>query len=68
MMGLDLVEKEALMICQTQKGLKGSQNLKPMVTLIVQSQVSRNVLRSLVIEGIKYSVSQWIEMNYYIFS
>jgi predicted transcriptional regulator len=30
MMGLDLVEKEALMMYHTQKGLKGSQNLCPM--------------------------------------
>uniref|UniRef100_A0A2N9I9B4 Uncharacterized protein n=1 Tax=Fagus sylvatica TaxID=28930 RepID=A0A2N9I9B4_FAGSY len=44
MMELDLVEKEALMMHHTQKGLKGLQNL---VTLILRSQVStRTVMRS----------------------
>ena len=37
-MGQDPVEKEALTTYQTQKGLKGTQ--KPMVTLILRSQVS----------------------------
>ena len=39
MMGLDLVEKEALMMYHTQKGLKESQNFWLMVSLIVMSQV-----------------------------
>ena len=47
MMGLDLVEKEALMNYNTHKGMKDSQNLWPMVTLIVRS--IWNTMRSSVI-------------------
>ena len=49
-MGLDLVEREALMMYHTRSRLKGSQNW-PIVTLILRDQVSTtNVVRSYMIE------------------
>ena len=46
-MGLDLVKKEALMMYQTQKGLKGSQNLWTRVRSSVLGPFSLNLFKLL---------------------
>ena len=52
---LDLVEKEALMICHTQKGLKVS-----MVTLIVRN--TSNVVRRSMISRSIDGIGNWVQI------